>query len=225
MEPTIKTVPAPWHLKGKGYIFLYRFPKHFDEESGNLPAFLKTSFAGGFGSVMLVDYESSEAGGYGELLFIPGKFRFEGKKLDSISKIYVSTEESVLNGRRNWGIPKEKADFQFRSVGRNEEEATVSLGGKTAASFRLRSGSFSFPVSTKLLPFPLVQQYEGKTYFTSFSGSGKGHFCKIEEMKITPSLFPDLSRFSPLAVIRVDPFAITFPEAVIRNGTESNDTI
>ena len=34
----------------------------------------------------LVDYAESNAGPYGELLFIPGKFRFGGKKLDTISK-------------------------------------------------------------------------------------------------------------------------------------------
>ena len=126
----IKEYPAPWMLHGKGYIFLYRFKKDFVERSGNIPEYLKDSFIGGFGSVMLVDYESSEAGPYGELLFIPGKFRFNGRKLDTISKIYVSTMESVVNGRANWGIPKEKADFSFEKSGDDEEKAIVSVGGK-----------------------------------------------------------------------------------------------
>ena len=113
MDKDIKKYPAPWDLKGKGYIFLYKFNKKFVEQSGKVPEFLKDSFTGGFGSVMLVNYKQSNAGPYGELLFIPGKFKFNNKKLDNISKIYVSTMESVVNGRLNWGIPKEKADFSF----------------------------------------------------------------------------------------------------------------
>ena len=217
MEDEIRSYPAPWNLKGKGYIFLYKFKKDFVGRSGNVPEFLDGSFAGGFGSVMLVNYEESDAGPYGELLFIPGKFRFGGRKLDTISKIYVSTMESVVNGRANWGIPKEKADFSFEETGSGTEKVTVTVGGKAAAEFTLRSGRFSFPVSTKLLPFPLVQQHEGKHYFTDFFGTGKGHFARITEMKIDPALFPDVSLCRPIAVIRVDPFNITFPEAKTEN--------
>ena len=216
MDNEVKAYPAPWNLRGKGYIFLYKFKKDFVKKSGNVPSFLDGTFAGGFGSVMLVNYEESNAGPYGELLFIPGKFRFGGKKLDTISKIYVSTMESVDNGRANWGIPKEKADFSFEKTD-GAEKVTVTVDGKIAAEFTLQSGKLSFPVSTKLLPFPLVQQYEGKHYFTNFSGKGKGHFSKVIDMKIDPALFPDVSVCRPIAVIRVDPFDITFPEAKIGN--------
>lgn len=215
MQNEIKAYPAPWELRGKGYIFLYKFSRTFVKEHGNVPAFLDGGFAGGFGSVMLVDYEQSDAGPYGELLFIPGKFRFGGKRLDTISKIYVSTQESVVNGRANWGIPKEPADFSFEDLGGGVEKASVTVNGQAAAQFTLKSGKLSFPVSTKLLPFPLVQEYEGKRYFTSFSGKGKGHFARVKDVKIDPALFPDVSLCRPIAVIRVDPFNITFPVAGI----------
>jgi len=76
-----KVYPAPWNLTGKGYILLYKFPGNFVEGKSNLPSFLKGCFAGGFGTLMLVDYSTSNAGPYGELLLIPGKFRHKGKKL------------------------------------------------------------------------------------------------------------------------------------------------
>lgn len=212
----VKAYPAPWNLVGAGYIFLYKFNKKTVEKIGNVPPFLKGSFAGGFGSVMLVNYMSSDAGPYGELLFIPGKFRFGGKKLDTISKIYVSTMESVVNGRANWGIPKEQADFRFEQTGSHTETATVSVSGRTAARFTLKSGKFSFPVSTKLLPFPLVQELDGKHYYTSFSGKGTGHFARLKDISIDPALFPDISGLRPIAVIRVNPFNITFPKAEIK---------
>ena len=60
---------------------LYKFPGNFVEGKSNLPSFLKGCFAGGFGTLMLVDYSTSNAGPYGELLLIPGKFRHKGKKL------------------------------------------------------------------------------------------------------------------------------------------------
>lgn len=216
MENDVKAFPAPWNLKGKGYIFIYKFSREFAEKNGNVPEFLEGKFAGGLGAVMLVDYAESDAGPYGELLFIPGKFRFEGKKLDTISRIYVSTMESVVNGRANWGIPKEKADFKFENAGDRTEKATISVDGKIAAQFTIKSGKLTFPVSTKLMPFPLVQEYEGKHFFTNFSGSGKGHFSKVTDIKINGELFPDISGCRPIAVVQVDPFNITFPVAEIK---------
>jgi len=65
------------------------------EEQSNIPVFLQGQFAGGLGTVMLVDYNTSNAGPYGELHFIPGKFKHQNKRLNSISKIYVSTLASV----------------------------------------------------------------------------------------------------------------------------------
>ena len=218
MENEVKAYPAPWDLKGKGYIFLYKFTKEFAAQNGNIPGFLEGKYAGGLGSVMLVNYEDSNAGPYGELLFIPGKFLFGGKRLNTISKIYVSTMESVVNGRANWGIPKEKADFSFDKVDDRTEKVTITADGKTAAAFTLQSGRFSFPVSTKLLPFPLVQQYEGKNYYTNFFGKGWGHFSRIKDLKVDPALFPDVAGCHPIAVIRVDPFSITFPKARIESA-------
>ncbi len=216
IETVAHSFPAPWSLRGKGYILIYKFKRDFVEKHGNVPDFLQGHYAGGFGSVMLVDYQQSDAGPYGELLFIPGKFKFKGKRLDTISKIYVSSEESVVNGRTNWGIPKERADFEFEQLNSLEERIRVRLGGARIAEFIIRSGALPFPVSTKLLPFPLVQQQEGKYFYTTFSGSGTGRLAKIERLEVNSDYFPDISSCKPIAVIKVDPFAITFPKAVIK---------
>jgi hypothetical protein len=104
---------APWKLTGNGYILLYRFTKAFVAEHGFLADFQKEKFVSGWGAVMLVDYQSSPVGPYHELLFIPGLFSFNKKKVFSISKIYVSTQSSVVNGIENWGIPKEFAEFHW----------------------------------------------------------------------------------------------------------------
>ncbi len=211
----VKKYPAPWVLSGKGYILLYKFTKSFVVESSNIPEFLKGQYTGGFGALMLVDYSTSNAGPYGELLFIPGKFKHEGKKLNTISKIYVSTMASVENGRSNWGIPKELADFSFQSIDSHTEKVAISSENDTIAEFTLKSGKLPFPVNTKLLPFPLVQYHEGKYYYTTFHGKGTGRFAKLTDVNINSKLFPDVSGIKPFVAIKVEPFKITFPVARI----------
>jgi hypothetical protein len=215
-----KNYPAPWTLSGKGYIILYKFSKAFAEEKTSLPKFLKGKFAGGLGALMLVDYKTSNASPYGELLLIPGKFMHKGRKLNTISNIYVSTMASVKNGRRNWGIPKELADFSFQSVGTNTERVSISTGGNMIAEFTLSSGKLAFPVNTKLLPFPLVQNYEGKYYYTTFQGKGMGRLAKLKDVHINPQLFPDINGIKPLIAIKVEPFEIIFPEAIIEEARD-----
>lgn len=216
-----KIYPAPWTLSGKGYILLYKFTKRFVEEKSNVPKFLKGHFSGGFGALMIVDYSSSNAGPYGELLLIPGKFHHKRKKLNTISNIYVSTMESVENGRRNWGIPKELAEFSFQSIDSKKEKICISSDQNIIAEFTLESGNLSFPVNTKLFPFPLVQTHEEKYYYTTFQGSGKGKLAKLKDVRINSSLFPDISGFKPLIAIKVDPFNITFPVATIEHSSEN----
>ena len=216
-----KNYPAPWTLSGKGHILLYKFSKTFAEEKTNLPEFLEGHFAGGFGTLMLVDYSTSDAGPYGELLLIPGKFKHKGKRLNTISKIYVSTMTSVENGRKNWGIPKELADFSFQSTDPDTEKVSIFSGVNTIAQFTLKSGKLSFPVNTKLLPFPLVQYHEGKYYYTTFQGGGTGKLARLKDVHINPQLFPDVSGFKPLIAIKVEPFKITFPVATIASSEDN----
>lgn len=210
MENSVERYPAPWNLRGRGYIILYRFKKNFVENSCNVPSFLKDKFVGGFGTMMLVDYSESNAGPYKELLFIPGKFYFNNKKLDIISKIYVSTNESVYNGRQNWGIPKELADFDY-----GDNRIIVSKDNQKILDISVRSNKLAFPVNTKLLPFPLVQEYDNKYFYTNFFGKGIGHFAHIDKININGELFPDISEIRPIVAIKVDPFSITFPEAKV----------
>ncbi|KAL4954128.1 hypothetical protein BDW69DRAFT_163788 [Aspergillus filifer] len=68
--------------------------------------------------VMIVRYEETDVGPYDELIFIPGRATNpnNNKRDMRITTIYVSTDASVWNGRRNWNIPKHRAIFDFKSV-------------------------------------------------------------------------------------------------------------
>jgi hypothetical protein len=211
--------PAPWNLTGRGYIILYRFPKDFIIAQGLIPTFLGTSFTGGLGAVMLVDYTESNVGPYGELLFIPGRFHFRGKKLHCITKIYVSTRESVENGWENWAIPKELADFHFTLPPHTKrtEKIFVAKDNEPIIGVVLKHGRLPFPIHTKLIPFPLLQEKNGKLYYTGFTGKGIATFARIEDINVNPRLFPDITSFRPFMAVRIDNFAITFPPPHIRD--------
>lgn len=111
-----------------------------------------------------------------------------------------------------------KANLKFKKLSKNKEYITVNINETSVAEFVIRSSTLPFPVDTRLLPFPLVQMYGEKHYYTTFFGSGTGHLAKIDELKINPELFPDISQFKPIAILKVEPFSITFPKAKIEDA-------
>jgi len=206
-------VPAPWDLKGKGYMFLYKFPEKIKNHKFSKTDFLEDAHPKGFGTVMLVNYHESTAGPYYELLFIPGRFNYENKKYYSITKIYVSSQSSVENGQRNWGIPKEIADFSFEKIDKKREKIIISKDGTIFFEAVISKRGFRFPITTKIFPLPLIQRFENTIMFTQFNGRGWGTHAKIESMKINDKLFPDISSVKPLTVKKIDKFNIEFPVA------------
>ena len=208
----VPAVPAPWNLSGRGFMVLYKFNREFLKEKAFLPPDGEMAPAGGLGALMIVDYASSDAGPYSELLFIPGKVHVSGGRWHRITKIYVSTMESVLNGRKNWAIPKEPATFHF-SKKDNLESIEVANDGGTFFQTDIKVYGPRFPVSTKLLPFPLMQGHAGSYLQTSFSGSGWGRLASIRSIQAEQKYFPNLEGVRPLIAVYIDPFKIVFPQA------------
>lgn len=204
---------APWHLTGRGFILMYRFPETFIRESCFLPEEWKESKWSGVGFIMLVDYQDSPVGPYHELLIIPGKSLLGGSKLGTISKIYVDSADSMVNGRSNWGIPKELTDFRWTQEGRQH---TIQVGSINPwMEIVLEPGSVPFPVNTSFLPIHLYQELDEKIFRISPHGKGTGHFTLIKEIQVNPIFFPDIDLVEPLVAIYVDPFRLTFPLAEI----------
>ncbi|PKN18936.1 MAG: hypothetical protein CVU71_09095 [Deltaproteobacteria bacterium HGW-Deltaproteobacteria-6] len=210
----VPAVPAPWNLEGRGLMVLYKFNKEFLKDRAFLPPDEGIMPAGGLGALMIVDYTASDAGPYSEMLFIPGKVHINGGRWHRITKIYVSTMDSVLNGRKNWAIPKEPAAFHFLKR-HNLESIEVANAGGTFFQTDIKVRGPRFPVSTKLLPFPLMQGRQGSYLQTSFSGRGCGRFASIRSMKVNQQYFPDLTCARPLMSIFIEPFKITFPPAKV----------
>ena len=206
------TAPPPWTLHGDGLVLVAHFPEVFVRKHGFLADFQQAGYRGWVGTVMLVDYKTSNVGPYRELLFIPGLFAIGGKTTFSISKIYVSTQVSVNNGIENWGIPKEQADFDITHEPDGSTTYVVSKQGKPFFTVRATSGGLSFPVSTRLLPgFQVTQKRRGETLLTAPTATGRGQFARLHNLQIDPAFFPDIIQGMRLATIAVKDFTMVFP--------------
>ena len=135
----------------------------------------------------------------------------------SISKIYVSTPDSVTSGQANWGIPKEQADFTFDTGPSGQQRISVSQRGETFFSVRANAWGPRFPITTKLLPgFRVVQEPipssgSGQLLLTAPTASGSARLTSLMELTVDTASFPDLHRGKPLAALTLHDFRMTFP--------------
>lgn len=210
--------PAPWQLKGSGYLLAIKLPKAFLDEHSFIAEDLKASRRGQLAYVMFVDYQSSDVGPYHELLYIPGSLQFSSGRHLSISRIYVSTQASVSNGQRNWGIPKQLCDFAV-SYGKNGiDTVKLTLNGHTFAELCFQKKLFGVPFNGKLVPKKLrtlAQQLSGQEF--CYSPEARGHLqpATLLQSSFDPEYFPDISQGRVLACIKVRDFDMIFPLAAI----------
>lgn len=214
--------PPPWNLKGQGFLIPFLGKKEALLEKGFIADEDKQNFRGGLGAIMVVNYESSNVGPYYELLFIPGDFYFEKypKKLfKKITKIYVSTNISIQEGRLNWAIPKEFANFSWENF-QNKSKISVETESKESIlNVELKRKFFSFPLTTKIYPVTLLQKSDsGKLISTQFAGHGSGKICSILNWKANENLFINLDSISKFSfALSADVFNIIFPIPEIFN--------
>lgn len=214
--------PAPWQLTGDGYIVTFWLPEHMDTAQTFTPDTLKGRHSGRLATIMYVNYHTSDVGPYQELLFIPGQFSFKGKKRWSITKIYVNTWESVVNGNINWGIPKEQADFHVEELN-GVHTVQLSQDGHLFAELKFKEMGFKMPVNSRLTPEfmrTLGQHREGNTYLYTPSTKGHVKLGALLSSKFDPHYFPDLTQASVLGAVRVSDFEMVFPVSTIMEGTD-----
>ena len=218
MEHTqdIKVAPAPWNLTGDAYVMIYKFSKEFVQENGFLADYQQDRFLGHVGTVMLVNYKTSGVGPYRELLFIPGMFTFDWKKMFSISKIYVSSRESVYNGIENWGIPKEYAVFDWQTNMDGTENISVKIDGKEFFKTTIKKGFLSFPLTTSILPLTVVQKLRKDLIITNPTAKGKATLASIKSIEVDKNFFPDLSKVFPLITMKVKDFEMNFNVPLVK---------
>ncbi len=203
-------IPPPWKLTGRAYIVFYRFSHNYVTEKGFVPPALDGMYVRSVGNLMLVDYSDTPVGPYQELLFIPGRFAYGRKDMYSITKAYTSTQASVDNGRANWGIPKELADFTVASEN-GVDRFQVALAGRTFLDLTFKPGHLPFPASTRMFNLPLQQPTDEGIYVTRPRAFGWARLADLTQPKVDAAYFPDVSEARPIGTIHLPRFKLTFP--------------
>ncbi len=208
--------PPPWELEGHGWVIMFRGEDLVRREPDLVPSELRPHYRGGFGAAILVRYTASPVGPYDELLLVPGQFQLGEVHHPSITTIYVSTRASVLNGQRNWGIPKRLADFEVTRPARRSERFVVRWGGAEVIDVELKRGWWRVPVSSSLVPHAfrtMVHVWEGRTLLTDVTASGWVCRADLRHIHCTAPLFPDVGQVAHAGVVAVPTFRMTFPPA------------
>jgi hypothetical protein len=208
-----RDAPPPWELRSRSYVLALR-------REANDPYRTRSELVDArpwpLGYVMFVDYAASPVGPYFELLFIPGSFRFGARRLPSITKIYVSTQASVDNGRRNWAIPKELATFAVRYDVEGVDHLIMQVHDRQVVELAIRPSVPRLPFTTALMPRrlrTLGQTLDGRTAITAPSARALVQPAKVVRAWSDPSHFPALSPQRVAACAMLSNVKLTFPKA------------
>ena len=148
---SVTTAPAPWTLDGQvAYLFI-QAPRSVQDGFNENVDPVRSPYSGGYGGLLLVRYNDSPVGPYDELLLVPGSYTFRGVNYYRITQIYVSSMDSVVNGRRNWAVPKKLARFHWTD---DNTSVKIYLPGQDApfCSLRVRPRLYCFPASSAIVP-------------------------------------------------------------------------
>jgi hypothetical protein len=218
--PDVPLKQAPWQLHGSGYVLVVRMPEQLIDEHGFVPPSLVGKRRGRTAYVLYMDYESSDCGPYRELLITPARFAFETGTYASVTRIYVSSYDSVVNGRLNWGIPKDHADFSVEHPEKRVDQVSVSRDGHVFAQMRLQNYGLNLPVHSSLMPASmrtLTQHWRGKEYGITLSAQGSLRLAKVLDWHFDAKYFPDLTQARVITAAYLPKFVMTFPVATQRD--------
>jgi hypothetical protein len=211
-EPPVPLSPAPWQLVARGVIVLFRPEPRFAEV---LPPALRPRYRGGVPVLMAVRYVSSDVGPYDELLLIPGKLDFGGDAMYSMTHIAVNSLASVVNGRRNWAIPKELATLKVEADGRKLDlrgEREDGFGAEIAAE----GYGLPFPLTTAIMPNTLAHERAGRVYVTRPQARGWARRARLDRLELRGPFFPGLDWATVTLAATVDRVHMQFPVAEVR---------
>lgn len=202
---------APWRLTGEGYVMLFKFPREYLIDNGFLNGIAPEKFIGGLSCIIFANYFSSPVGPYQELLFLPGKVICGHKKGYTITKAYVSSEASQINGRQNWAIPKETATFNVEKVNQENEHIRVSRDQRLVLDVSIKASGLSWPLHSGFLPSTIIQFSENYCYQTHLKGEGLGQLAQNLKVDVNPDFFPHFAFYKHVLIMRIKKFKLRLP--------------
>ncbi|KAF8511272.1 hypothetical protein BU17DRAFT_97374 [Hysterangium stoloniferum] len=110
-----RNAPFPWPLKGASFFA----SKEAGEYRAGPP---------GSGLIQIGRYTGGPVGVYDEIMYIPGEFDDPaGTTSPRITRIYVSTDVSLYNGRKHWNICKHIARFSFTNLEPEKPNSPIKI--------------------------------------------------------------------------------------------------
>lgn len=123
VQTSLPLAPPPWACKATFYVLSFYHSTSttlpldivYDPHELHTESFSSEEatgkFIGGLGFAQIIRYSETPVGTYDELAILPGFFTRVGSdgkrtKHTRITGIWVSQEATLMNGRRNWNIPK-----------------------------------------------------------------------------------------------------------------------
>jgi hypothetical protein len=232
-------VPPPWSLSGSGYVLLLApkkgaLPPEELERSGRVQKGPR-----GFGVIMILDYDSSDAGAYSEFLYIPGRVTLRREETGSfgrrprylyrghsISDIWVTSELSRASGTANWGIPKRLGRIVWEDdVGYGRRMLLADARGgpllemtiPPVARLLSRLGeSIALPFTHRFLPRRLVQTTRTQLYSTSIEASGRVRPIFGVRLKALSGTTTEICSRRVLPAFRISQVTLRFPPPELR---------
>jgi len=137
--------PAPWTLPNtEAWLFVVSFSGKSNQElpPGHFAPLEEAEWSkccgpevarGGPANMMLIRYTDTPVGPYDELLIAPGTFSNPNGTVDSrVTRIYVSSQDSIANGRKNWNIAKHLGKFTFTPSPSNPRATEARVYAQTS---------------------------------------------------------------------------------------------
>ena len=206
-------VPAPWTLRGDAHVLLTRAPR---TPGARLGGGVRVN-AGGLGVLAFIRYAESNVGPYDELLWLaPWALRVGRARLHTVTRIYVSSEASLHNGRREWGFPKELARFEVDAARGTQRVRVTGTAGPIAA-FEIATGRRSMAVDASLLPGALLevgQVLDGRLFRVRPRVRGRLHGARCSRLSSSAEL-GELTCLGRLSAVSLLDFTLVFPRAEV----------
>lgn len=141
---------APWTLKGYA-IQTLQLIEIEQVRSSIPPEFEIVSVLPGktIGGVYLSKYTTGSVLEYSELIIAPAIVRYAGKIGGWVSHIYVDNYDSVAGGKEIWGLPKEFANFNWKTPKNQsglEHQVTVEQNQQMLCKLSYNPHSLALPV-------------------------------------------------------------------------------
>lgn len=175
---------APWTLKGHAYATLHLID--VARASKFIPTNLEivqTLPGKTIGGVFLGKYEAGSTLTYGELIVVAGLVRHRETVGAWISHIYVDNPSSIAGGREIWHLPKEDAQFFWRSS--DQGGAIVRQGERVLCDF---SHGWQFNLWRQSIQAPVYSQSDAQ--LLRFEGRAIGNAALISSRLSVPESSP-----------------------------------